>query len=96
MSFGPVVRRRLIRCESSPRRHTGRVPGRRDGSAGCGASERLGVDYLLVGTVDCWPGDPRAGEYPGLVPPEPDSGFALVADDGDGNRLYRLTACTTG
>jgi hypothetical protein len=49
-----------------------------------------------VGIVDCWPGDPRAGEYPGLVPPEPDSGFALVADDGDGNRLYRLTACAAG
>jgi hypothetical protein len=59
----------------------------------CSAAERLRVGYLLVGTPDFWPWDGRAAQYPGLTPPEPDSGFRLVEDDGRGNQLYRLTAC---
>jgi hypothetical protein len=59
----------------------------------CSAAARLRVGYLLVGTPDFWPWDGRAAQYPGLTPPEPDSGFRLVEDDGRGNQLYRLTAC---
>ena len=57
----------------------------------CAAAARQNVRYLLVGVPDFWPGDARAGSYPGLDAPGP--GFVLVAADGRGNALYRLTAC---
>jgi hypothetical protein len=59
----------------------------------CAVAEQLGVRYLLVGEVTFWPWDPRSKQYPGLTAPQPGSGFELVASDGHGNKLYRLTAC---
>lgn len=67
----------------------------RDGQA-CAAANRLGVEYLLVGRADFWPTDPRPAQYPGLTSPEPDAGFDLLASDGGGNQLFRLTACSAG
>jgi hypothetical protein len=58
----------------------------------CEAAERASVQFLLVGVVDFWPWDARGRDYPGLARP-PRDGFELVAADGQGNELYRLTAC---
>ncbi|MFR9803238.1 DUF6541 family protein [Pseudonocardia sp. RS010] len=60
----------------------------------CAAAGRLHVDHLLVGRPDFWPWDKRSADYPGLA--APDTGFRLVAADGRGNQLYRLTACGAG
>ncbi|GAA1872566.1 hypothetical protein GCM10009836_61870 [Pseudonocardia ailaonensis] len=62
----------------------------------CRVAERLRVDFILVGKPDFWQGDARANDFPGLTAPAPGSGFDLVAADGDGNSLYRLTGCAAG
>lgn len=59
----------------------------------CAAAHRLGVEYLMVGIVDFWPWDERRELYPGLEAPDVGSDFARIADDGQGNSLYRLREC---
>jgi hypothetical protein len=60
----------------------------------CRAAQRLRVDYLLIGNLEFWPGDPRRDNYPGFRDPGNRDGFELV-DVEAGSKLYRVTACTS-
>lgn len=59
----------------------------------CSIVHKLDLKYLLTGDSGFWPWDGRKEHYPGLARPDAAVGFQLMAADGSGNRLYRITAC---
>jgi hypothetical protein len=61
----------------------------------CSIALRLGVDHALLGPIVLDPWDDRAHDYPGIAGLDRAPGFEVLATDGAGSELYRITACSS-